>query len=177
MLREFVSESGKDWPQWVPFLFAIREVPQASTGFSPFELYGQQPRGILDIFKEEWEMTPQTEKAPASHLEALRRKLQILAQLAQEELAKTQGDQKRWYDAQVRLRTFDGGQKVLLLLPSTSNKLLIQWQGPYEVLERVGEVNYHIQVPGQGIKLYHDNILKEWQEGRSLALQCRDQLG
>lgn len=42
MLRKFVSESGKDWLQWVPFLlFAVREVPQASAWFSCFELlYG-----------------------------------------------------------------------------------------------------------------------------------------
>lgn len=45
MLQMFVSENGKGWPQWVPFLlFAIRELPQASTSFLPFKLlYGQQP--------------------------------------------------------------------------------------------------------------------------------------
>ncbi|KAK5910368.1 hypothetical protein CesoFtcFv8_004208 [Champsocephalus esox] len=32
-----------------------REVPQASTGFSPFELlYGRQVRGPLDVLKENW---------------------------------------------------------------------------------------------------------------------------
>lgn len=37
MLRKFVCESGKDWDQWLPYLlFAYREVPQTSTGFSPF---------------------------------------------------------------------------------------------------------------------------------------------
>lgn len=39
MLRKLVGDSRKDWPQWLPFLqFAIREVPQASTGFSLFKL-------------------------------------------------------------------------------------------------------------------------------------------
>lgn len=57
MLRRFVGENGKDWPQWVPFLlFAIREVPQASTGFSPFELlYSWQLMGVLEVLREEWE--------------------------------------------------------------------------------------------------------------------------
>ena len=33
-------------------IFAYREVPQASTGFSPFELlYGRAVRGPLDIVK------------------------------------------------------------------------------------------------------------------------------
>lgn len=43
MIRKFISENGKDWPQWILFLlFANRKVQQASTSFSPFELlYGQ----------------------------------------------------------------------------------------------------------------------------------------
>ena len=45
-------------------MFSIREVPQASTGVSPFELlYGRRPRGMLDIAKEAWEEQP----SPPSH--------------------------------------------------------------------------------------------------------------
>ncbi len=46
MIRKFVHENAKNWDKWLePLLFAVREVPQASTGFSPFELlYGRQPR-------------------------------------------------------------------------------------------------------------------------------------
>lgn len=42
MLKKFVSDTGKDCDKWLSFLlFAYREVPQASTGFSLFELlYG-----------------------------------------------------------------------------------------------------------------------------------------
>lgn len=51
MLKKFVSDTGKDWDKWLPFLlFAYREVPQSSTGFYPFELiYGHQVRGPLDV--------------------------------------------------------------------------------------------------------------------------------
>lgn len=57
MLRKFVSKSGADWDKWLPYLlFANREVPQASTGFSPLELlYGRQVRGPLDLLKEQGE--------------------------------------------------------------------------------------------------------------------------
>ena len=54
MLRQLITGEGRDWNKLLPYiLFAYREVPQASTGFSPFELlYGRDPRGPLDVLKE-----------------------------------------------------------------------------------------------------------------------------
>ena len=38
MLRKFCEETGKDWDLGVPFvLFAVREIPNESLGFSPNE--------------------------------------------------------------------------------------------------------------------------------------------
>lgn len=34
---------------------------------------------------------------------------------------------------QPKLRSFDPGQKVLMLLPSDDSKLLAKWQGPFEI--------------------------------------------
>ena len=49
MLRKLCSEQPKQWNRYIaPLLFAYREVPQASTGFSPFELiYGKAVRGPM----------------------------------------------------------------------------------------------------------------------------------
>ena len=57
MLRKSVDKEGKNWDKMIPYLlFAYREVPQSSTGFSPFELlYGREVRGPLDILWETWE--------------------------------------------------------------------------------------------------------------------------
>ncbi len=38
-----------------------------------------------------------------------------------------------------RLRQFTPGDKVLVLLPTSSSKLLAKWQGPFVVTRRVGE--------------------------------------
>ena len=53
MLRKTAVKEGIDWDKMLPYvLFAYREVPQTSTGFSPFELlYGYQVRGPLDVLK------------------------------------------------------------------------------------------------------------------------------
>lgn len=65
MLRKFVSDTGRDSDKWLPFLlFAYREVPQASTGFSPFELlYGWWVQGPLDLLRKSWEAASSNETA------------------------------------------------------------------------------------------------------------------
>ena len=59
MLRKFVTKEGKDWDKLLPYvLFAYREVPQASTGFSPFELiYGRKSYGSVKRSMGVWEIT------------------------------------------------------------------------------------------------------------------------
>jgi len=49
MLRKLGSKKGKDWDRLLPYvLFVYHEVPQSTTGFSPFEfLYGCEVRGPL----------------------------------------------------------------------------------------------------------------------------------
>ena len=56
MIRRFVAKDPCGWDEMLLYLlFAYREVPQESTGFSPFELmYGWKVRGPLDVIKEVW---------------------------------------------------------------------------------------------------------------------------
>ena len=51
MLRRMCVERPKDWDRYLPaLLFAVREVPQESLGFSPFELlYGRNVGGPMAI--------------------------------------------------------------------------------------------------------------------------------
>ena len=50
MLRHVIEQDRCEWDSLVPYvLFSYHEVPQESTGFSPFELiYGRDVRGPLD---------------------------------------------------------------------------------------------------------------------------------
>lgn len=60
ILRRVAAEDKRDWDKMLPYvLFGIRGVPQASTGFTPFELlFGRQPRGLLNVAREAWEQQP-----------------------------------------------------------------------------------------------------------------------
>lgn len=169
MLRKFVAANGKDWDRWLPYLlFAYREVPQASTGFSPFELlYGRQVRGPLDVLREAWE-GPQTPKSHSvlMHILKMRDKMEEMTELVRDNLEQAQMHQKAWYDKAARQRHLNPGQKVLLLLPTSENKLLARWQGPYEVVRKMGPATYEIDLPGRRKprQTFHVNLLKEWLE-------------
>ena len=54
MIRACCEEYPEDWDKRIPFLvFATRDSPNESTGFSPFELvYGHEVRGPLKLIKE-----------------------------------------------------------------------------------------------------------------------------
>lgn len=170
MLQKFVSDTGREWDQWLPFLlFAYREVPQASTGFSPFELlYGWEVQGPLDLLRKTWTATEtkSTEQGIVQYVLQMRDQLSKYREEAEDNLREAQRKQKTWYDQQARQRNFQPGQKVLLLLPSSSSKLLAKWQGPYTITRRMGPVTYEVLQPDKkkNKQTYHVNLLKEWRE-------------
>ena len=82
MLCRAVTDEGRDWDKLIPYwFFAYREIPLASTGFSPFELlYGRAVRGPLDIMKECWEASSKSSKSIASYVLTMQEKMSELAQ-------------------------------------------------------------------------------------------------
>ena len=67
MLKKTASEEGRDQERLLLYLlFAYREVPSASTGFSPFQLwYGRNVRGPL--LKESWEVSRKSTECGIIH--------------------------------------------------------------------------------------------------------------
>ncbi|GFR95426.1 reverse transcriptase [Elysia marginata] len=56
----------------------------------------------------------------------LRERLDDTLKIARDELDKAQGRQKNYYDRTTKCRKFSVEEKVLVLLPTDSNKLLMQ---------------------------------------------------
>ena len=172
MLRRMCAERPKDWDRYLPaLLFAIREVPQESLGFSPFELlYGRNVRGPMAILRELWseEIPDDQVSSTYQYVIDLRERLEQTCKLAHENLRKAQGKQKAYYDRRAKSQRFNVGDKVLLLLPTNSNKLLLQWKGPFEVTEVLNRMDYRIDVNGV-IGTYHANMLKQYVERQSIT--------
>ncbi|XP_066990457.1 uncharacterized protein [Macrobrachium rosenbergii] len=165
MMDEMCAEQPTTWDRYLPaVLFAYRESPQASMGFSPFELlYGRTVRGPLAILRDLWDKERNEEEVRTTYdyVFNLRERLEETCKLAQEELKKSQGKYKFFYDKKAKNRTFKIGSEVLLLLPKANNKLLLQWKGPFPVVGVRGKMDYEIQINGKR-KLYHANMLKAY---------------
>ena len=129
MLKKMCEERPQDWDRYIcPVLFAYREVPQESTGFSPFELlYGRQVRGPMSILRELWtEETPEGEtKMAYQYVIDLKHRLKETCKLALKNAKKSQAKYMKYYNRKAKVRKFEVGDEVLLLLPTNNNKLLM----------------------------------------------------
>ncbi|XP_068121096.1 uncharacterized protein [Hyperolius riggenbachi] len=168
MLKRVVDADGRDWDCLLPYLmFAVREVPQSSTGFSPFELlYGRHPRGLLDIAKESWEEEPSPHRSVVEHVLQMQDRITAVMPIVQEHMRQAQEAQSRIYNRGARLRVFEPGDRVLVLVPTAESKFLAKWQGPYEIVEKMGDVNYKVHQPDKRkkIQIYHVNLIKAWKD-------------
>ena len=151
-MRKVLKGEKRDWDRMLPYiLFACRKVPQTTVRFSPFELlYGRDPRGLLDVLREEWIHEPETDADILSYVMSVRNRMETAKELVEENTRVAQAKQKAYYDQKTRELNLQPGDKVLLLLPSSIKKFVAQWQGPYQVTRRTGKVNYEIQMPDKG---------------------------
>ena len=84
--------------------------------------------------------------------------------------------QKAWYDKHVRERDFQVGERVLVLLPTATSKMLAQWHGPYPVVECHGSVNYEVDMGDTRKRrcIFHVNMLQKWHEPTVASLWVDD---
>ena len=173
MLKKLCHEKPKTWDTFIAAaLFAYREVPQESTGFSPFELlYGRTVRGPMSVLRNAWtkEEGDTEVKTTSAYVFDLRNRIEETCRLAKESVCKESARQKLHFDKKAKPRTFTEGDKVLLLLPTKHNKLEMAWRGPFPVEKRVGECDYQIKM-GNKTKLFHANLLKLYIEREKIIL-------
>ena len=127
------------------------------------ELSGSSPQNFGSILKELWtkEVNIPEVKSSYEYVTELQERLEDSLKLAQEELKKSQKRYKRHYDRKAKPRQLEVGDQVLILLPTVSNKLLMQWKGPYTVESRMGANDYRVKM-GSKTKTYHVNMLKKY---------------
>ena len=165
MLKKLAVEKPQDWDRYLnAILFAYREVPQDSTGYAPFELlYGRAIRGPMSILKQCW--TEQCDdddvKNSYDYVIDLKNRISETCEMARTQLLKSQKRYKKCYDRKARSRKYRVGDQVLILLPTSNNKLLLQWKGPFSITECVTPNDYALDVNGKR-RVFHANMLKQY---------------
>ena len=165
MIQKMAAEKPSDWDRYIPaLLFSYGEVAQASLGFSHFELvYGRSVRGPMSVLRDIWadeDINEQT-KTTYQYVLELRERLESTCKLAHDELRKAQGNQHKWFNKKAKAKHLKEGDQVLLLLPTKLNKLEMQWQGPFDIIKKVRENDYVINLDGQH-KMFHANMLRKY---------------
>ena len=165
MLKKVVRNHPSAWHRYLPaLLFACREVPSESMGFSPFHLlFGREVRGPLLLLKDTWTNKDQSDaeaKPLYPYLFELKNILAESCELAMQNSSAASQRNKKYYDKKTQDCRFSVGEKGLVLLPSASNKLLSSWLGPF-LITKMFHPDYRVLVKRKE-KVFHANMLKRY---------------
>ena len=169
MIRALTDEFPNSWDQTLPWImFAYREVPVETLGFSPFELlFARHVPGPLSLIKDSWLNESQYVSTPLKSVVAfvldMRQRLRLAIEQANVHAVNEKSKSKKWYDKKARDRSFQPGDEILALLP-LQNSLQAKYCGPYRVLEKLGPVDYVIDTPNRKKtkRVCHVNLLKAY---------------
>jgi hypothetical protein len=164
MLRHWVSPSLTSWDTLLDCAeFAINNAFNHTTGSTPFRLNaGQDPLTPLSI-EAETRVPAAADFVTEMHDSLQQARVALLA--AQER-------QKAYFDKGRRPQEFSAGQKVLLKSSNLNfkvqgaRKLLPKWVGPFEVLAKVGNCSYRLQLPPSlpVHPVFHTSLLREFKD-------------
>ena len=168
-LRAYVSYHQNDWTNWLPSCqFAMNNTKKSSTGFTPFELnYGRHPNPGS---------APVQVSSDTPALEDFAKSLQQSQEIAKRALEKTAQAMEKFANRKRGPTTeYTVGQLVMLTSTNLSTdrpskKLADKWQGPFEVLEKIGTHNYKLQLPDQWKihPVFHVDKLRPYHQDPSL---------
>jgi hypothetical protein len=146
-LRIFCGKRQNDWADWLSCAeFSINNKINSSTGYSPFFLnYGRNPlRPLLPTRKT---------ASGVPHADEFAKQMSALAKETSAALILANQAMKRSFDKHHRdFPPFEIGSLVLLDskgidIAYPSRKLCDKRHGPFEVVERVGDVSYRLKLP------------------------------
>ncbi|KAK7884629.1 hypothetical protein WMY93_027752 [Mugilogobius chulae] len=159
------AEHQRDWDMHLPLvLLAYRSSVQESTSCTPALLMlGRELRTPAEMFFGRPPDTPAVPPGP-EYARRLQDRIETAHTFARDQLQKAGVRQKRNYDLRAKGKDFNAGDLVWVFSPKRKKgrcpKLDCHWVGPCEVLEKLGEVVYRVQLPPRGrrVALHRDRL-------------------
>lgn len=115
----------------------------------------------MQVMREKWEETCYKRTDVSTYRQELLNQLNIAWQVAKGTLEEAQQCHKAVYDQRAREHEFQVGDRVLVLLPMMDNKLLTQWEGLFEIIQRAGPIDYSLLREHQ---IFHVNLSRAWKD-------------
>ncbi|XP_076032941.1 uncharacterized protein LOC143020409 [Oratosquilla oratoria] len=159
------------YPEAIPLRrITAKNVVRALIHFFTQLIYGHEVRGPLKALKESW-LLENSVTPLVSYVVEFREKLKAAVTLANAHLKSAQIRMKQQFDKKhkVEHREFRVGDKVLVLLPVQKHPFQARYDGPFQIVDRVGDANYIVYTPGRRKKkrLVHVNLLKPYRVRKS----------
>ncbi len=161
------KEKGVDWSDFLPMaLYAIRQVPCRSTGYSPHELvYGRSMCGPLDLLYSGWVEDVYQGMDVSEWVVSLQDKLALLHDLATAHELKVNANRAEVFNRHKSDREYSVGDQVLVRIPGLHLALSGSWEGPYTICDKISRVTYRLKREGsEHVRLAHINNLKTYNQ-------------
>ena len=175
MLWACVFDFGGSWSKYLALAeFSYNNSYHSSIGMAPFEaLYGRRCRSPIGWFSGH-EMTHQSSELLQDTIDRVR--------VIQDRLREAQSRQKSYADRRRRPLEFSVGDRVFLRVSPMKGvrrfgrrgKLSPRYIGPYEILERIGEVAYRLALPPELAAVhpvFHVSMLRQYVPDPSHVLR------
>ena len=126
----------------------------------------------LDVLKEEWEEPTETKESVVSYLRQTYDHLEEAREIAITMETNAMHEMETWYNKKARDRVFTIGDSVLVMLPSSTNKLLAKSMGLYTVEEVLSNTTYKIAIPHarKNHWTFHINMFFKWESPSAVCL-------
>jgi hypothetical protein len=162
-----------DWDLKLPLvLFAIRTSEHATMGFSPFNLvYGREARLPWDVVYGSAE-APNTPMPRERWVAERREHMSKVFKMVQDLTSRPQLQQKQYFDKNKsgKFQTFLEGEQVMYCDPAArkkQGKLNKPWFGPYQVLEKLSDALYKLQMHGKEVIVNTQRLKKYYRRPTS----------
>ena len=168
MIKAYLKGQQREWDKHLGCLAtAYRATPHESTGFTPNMLmFGREARLPIEVILGIRATSTGEEVASyGDYVNSLKERMQVAHDLARKHLGQNALRMKESYDAKKNLNQYNRGDLVWYATESkqlhTAPKLRVPFQGPYLVLDQLGDLLFKIQLDAKGKqKIVHHDKLK-----------------